>query len=263
VVDKSEKFRWLVRLGFAARGIVYLLIGYLALSSAGKNLGPEGAFDWLREIPLGTPILYLSALGLLGYGLYRLASLLFDVENYGTDASGATHRIGHGASGLAHLVLAWTAFQFAQGSAEAAGSGAEDAAASLLTFDAGPAVLGLIGIGFLAAAVMQGKQAVTLSFMREISPRAPAYVCHLGRGGYAARAVVFLIIGWSLVQSAWLARSGQVKTLGEAVSSLQDNGALYTLVAIGLMLFGVFSLFLARYRIIPDVSEAKLRPHFQ
>jgi hypothetical protein len=71
---------------------------------------------------------------------------------------------------------------------------------------------------------------------------------------------VFAIIAWSLVRSAWFADTAQVKTLGEAVQSLADNGTVYTLVAIGLLLFGVFSLAIARYRIVPDIDRSTLKP---
>ena len=96
--------------------------------------------------------------------------------------------------------------------------------------------------------------------MREMSARTPAVVESIGRVGLAARAIVFVIIGWSLIQSAWLASSAGVKTLGEAVASLADQGALYTVVAAGLLLFGVFSLFAARSRIVPDLDRSDLRP---
>ena len=261
MVDKSEKFRWLVRLGFAARGLVYLLVGFLALTASRGENGPEGAFDLLQDAPLGAPILYLAAAGLLGYALYRLCSLLFDVENYGTSSKGIAHRIGHGASGLAHFVLAWTAFQFAQGDKQTASSGeAQGAAGTLLSFPFGSLALGLIGLGFLVGAAMQAKSAVKGQLSDQLSRDAPSIIRPLGRVGYGARAVVFLSIGWSLVQSAWLSSSAQVKSLGEAVGSLADNGTLYTLVAAGLVVFGLFSLLLARYRIVPDLDRADLRP---
>lgn len=261
MVDKSEKFRWLVRLGFAARGLVYLLIGLLALS-AERETGPEGAFDLLQDAPLGAPILYTAALGLVGYALFRLASLLFDVENKGTSGKAIVHRIGHGASGVAHLALAWTAFQFAHGDKQTASGGASEQAAAetLLSFPLGSLALGLIGLGFLAAAVFQAKNALSADFTREISRDAPAAIVTLGRIGHAARAVVFFILGWSLVRSAWFGSTEEVKSLGQAVATLADSGPLYTAVAAGLLVFGVFSLLLARYRIVPDLGRADLRP---
>jgi hypothetical protein len=71
---------------------------------------------------------------------------------------------------------------------------------------------------------------------------------------------VFLVIGWSLVRSAWFGTTGEIKSLGEAVGSLAGSGTLYTLVAAGLLLFGLFSLLLSRYRIVPDLGRADLRP---
>lgn len=263
MVDKSEKFRWAVRLGFAARGIVYVLIGYLALTAKRTDASMEHAFDWLQDAPLGVPILYLSALGLLAYGLFRLASLFFDVENAGTSQKGIAKRIGNGASGLVHLVLAWTALKFAQGDKQTAtDSGSQEAAGTLLSFAFGSFALGVIGLGLLAAAVFQAKAAISASFTRKISPDAPAIITTLGRIGSGARAVVFLIVGWSLVQSAWLGSTAEVKSLGDALRSLTDNGLLYTVVAAGLLAFGLFSLLLARYRIVPDISRADLTPRF-
>jgi hypothetical protein len=260
MVDKSEKFRWLVRLGFAARGLVYLLIGYLALTAT-REVGPEGAFDLMQDAPLGPPILYLAVLGLVAYALFRFASLLFDIENHGSAAKGILHRLGHGASAIAHLALAWTAFKFARGEEQAASGGAaHEAAGTLLSFPFGPLVLGVAGLGFAAAAVLQAKSAVSAGFTRHIAADAPAIVKPLGRAGHAARAVVFLIIGWSLVKSAWFSDTDEVKSLGEAVGSLADNGTLYTLVAAGLLLFGLFSLLLARYRIVPDLTRSDLKP---
>ena len=261
MVDKSEKFRWLVRLGFAARGMVYLLVGILALVASRGQSGHEGAFDLMQNAPLGAPILYLSALGLMGYAFYRLSSLLFDVENHGTGGKGVAYRIGHGASGLAHLALAWTAFQFAQGAEQAASGGtAEGAASTLLSFPFGSFALGLIGIGFIVAVAMQAKSAIDGQLSDRIEPGAPAIVRPLGRLGYGARAVVFAVIGWSLLQSAWFGSTAEVKSLGEAIGSLADDGTLYTLVAAGLVLFGLFSLLLARYRVLPDLDRTDLSP---
>lgn len=268
MVDKSEKYRWLVHLGFAARGVVYLLLGYLFLAGTGQSQaedGPQGVFDYLQQVPGGTPILYLCALGLIGYALYRLSSLIFDAENYGRDKKGIAQRVGHGASGLAHLVLAYTAFQFAQGKQQSSGGGggAQEATGTILSMEFGSIVIGILGLCFLAAALAQAKKAITGEFMQRVSPSAPGFTKIIGRAGFAARTVVFAVISWSFVESAWLSSSSQVKTLGEAVSSLRDDGVLFTLVAIGLLLFGVFSLVMARYRTVPDLDPDGKKPSYR
>lgn len=264
MVDKSEKFSWLVRLGYAARGVVYLLLGYLALSTAGKAKdGQNAVFDLLQGVPLGEPLLYLVAVGLLAYAAFKAIDAASDIENHGDDAAGKAKRLGSGASALTHLVLAYTAYQFATGAKRQAADsgGAQDTAGSLLTWEIGPIVLGVIGLGFLIGAGMQAKQAVTAGFMKRIGGGAPAYVEPIGRAGHAARAVVFALIGWSLVKGAWLDKSSEVKGLGDAIMALSGTGLLYTLVAVGLILFGVFSLITARYRIVPDVHHRDLKPH--
>ncbi len=265
MVDKSEKFSLLVRLGYAARGVVYVLLGDLALSTAGQaGEGQNAVFDLIQDVPLGEAMLYLVALGLLAYALFKLVDAATDAENHGDDGAGRAKRVGSAASGVAHLVLAYTAYQFAQGDKQQAssggGSGGQDAAGSLLTWDVGPLVLGLIGLGFLIGAAMQAKSAYTANFMKHIGGGAPHYVKPIGQAGHAARAVVFLLIGWSLIKGAWLSSAGEVKGLGDALVALSDTGILYTLVALGLMLFGLFSLIVARYRIIPDLNRSQLKP---
>lgn len=265
MVEKSEKFHLLVRLGYASRGLVYILLGYLALSSAGRAAsGPQASFDFIQDIPFGTAVLYIVTIGLMAYAIYKFIAAIGDVERKGAAPKGIAHRIGYFASGLAHTALAWTALGFARGSKQTpTGDGSDQAAASLLTWDIGSAVLGAVGLGFLLAAGFQARSAITAHFMRSVGAGAPASVCWLGRAGHGARAVVFAIIGWSLMRSAWFSSGAEVKGLGEAVASLQDTGALYTVVAIGLLMFGAFSLIVARFRIIPDVDRADLKPRFR
>jgi hypothetical protein len=264
MVDKSKKFTVLVRLGYAARGVVYVLLGYLALgSSTDASSGAEASFNMLQDIPFGSAVLYITAVGLMAYAIYKFIAGIADIEHHGTKAKGIGQRVGYMASGVAHTVLAWTAFGFARGDKQSAtGDGSDQAAATLLSWDLGAAVLGIVGLGFVAGAVFQARSAITAHFMRTVGAGAPAAVCWIGRVGHAARAVVFLIIGWSLIKSAWLDSGAEARGLGSALMSLRDDGVLHSIVAAGLLLFGVFGLIVARYRVIPDVDRSDLRPSF-
>lgn len=259
----SEKFSRLARLGFAARGIVYLLIGYLFLTGEPQRAGdggPESAFAWLHDAPGGTVLLYATALGLAGYALFRLSSALLNIENQGNDMKGAVRRIGHGASGVFHLVLAWSAVQFAGSGRASSGTGSQEAAGTLLSVSFGAIILGLIGLAFLVAAAEQVRTAWHATFLREVSRDAPPFLAPLGRAGYSARAVIFVLIAWSLMKAAWSESSSEVMTLGEAIASLSDEGPIFKLIAVGVLLFGVFSLLLARYRVLPHVDTSVVRP---
>ena len=265
MVDKSEKFNWLVRVGYFSRAILYATLGLIALTSAGKIAeGTNGIFMAIEDFPAGTAILWIMVIGLFAYALFRFASLFFDIENQGSDTTGWVKRIGHGGSAIGHLALAYSAFSFANSDGGGSGGGAQEAASGVLSMDFGGTILGLLGIAFLGTAVFQAKKGFTGEFMNRISGQAPSATRWLGGAGYMARAVVFVVIGWSLIQSGFMSSGSEnVKTLGDAVASLAGDGAIFTLTALGLLLFGLFSFVLARYRIIPDLGADGRVPKFR
>lgn len=264
MVDKSEKFAWLVRVGYFSRAILYAVLGLIALTGAGQiSRGTQGIFAAVEDFALGRIVLWVMVVGLCAYALFRLSSLVFDIENNGSDAKGWAKRIGHGGSAIGHFALAWTAYEFASGP-NSSGGGAQEAAAGILSLSFGPALLGLLGIAFIATALFQLKKGVSGDFMHRISADAPSATRWLGGLGYGARAVVYGVIGWSLVEVGFKSEgSDQVKTLGDAVASLAGDGAVFTVTAIGLLLFGLFSLVLARYRIIPELDSEDAVPAFR
>lgn len=262
MTDKLPKFSWVPRLGYAARGVVYLLLGWIALGTRAKAAGGgQAVFDLLQKMPLGTVLLLAMLAGLLCYLAFKLLCAVFDIEHHGSEASGLLHRAGELAAVVAYSVLAYGALQFALGLKHSASAGqTHEAARTFLDWTIGRAAIGAVGIGFLGAAFMQARQAATGRFMHRISGQAPAGVETVGRIGFASRGVVFAVLGWSLVRAAWFHSSSQAKGLGEALLSLRSSGALYTVVAVGLILFGAFSLFTAWYRIIPEVHKRDLKP---
>ena len=101
MVDKSEKFSLLVRVGYFSRAIMYSVLGLIALTSAGKiSEGTDGIFKAIEDFPLGEAILWLMVVGLFAYALFRFASTFFDIENHGSDTVGWGTRIGHAGSAI-------------------------------------------------------------------------------------------------------------------------------------------------------------------
>ena len=270
MVDKSEKFSWLVRVGYFSRAILYFVLGLVALTSAAKIAeGTNGIFRAINDFPGGNVILWIMVVGLFAYALFRFCSPLFDIENQGSDSKGWAKRIGHAGSGIAHLVLAYSAYKFAGRDSAgtepgAGGGGAQEAASGVLSMEFGGAILGILGITFFVAAIFQAKKGISGEFMNRISAAAPDATRWLGGAGYVARGVVYTVIGWSLFKAGFMSGGAeQIKTLGDAVASLAGEGFVFTLTAIGLMLFGLFSLVLARYRIIPDLDSSAGVPKFR
>lgn len=264
MVDKSEKFSWLVRLGYLSRAIMYGLIGIIALTGAGRiSEGTNGVFSAIEAFPLGAFVLWLLVTGLAAYGLFRFCSTAFDIEHEGSDAEGWAKRIGHFGSGIGHLALSFSAYKFATRD-EVSGSGAQQAASGLLSMDLGGIVLALLGGAFFLAALAQARKGITGSFMHRISRAAPACTRVIGGIGYVARSIVFVVMGLSLIKAGLMTGdSEQVKTIGAAVATLADEGVVFALVSVGLLVFGVFSVILARYRIIPDLGEQRKVPQFR
>nr|WP_282098848.1 DUF1206 domain-containing protein [Qipengyuania sphaerica] len=256
----------MVRTGFAARGITYLLLGYIALDARSDIEGGGSAvYEYLQEVPLGTPILWVMTVGLLAYVAFRAMCAISDLQHRGADFTGILKRIGDGASAVAHLFLAYACYQFAawEKRSSEGESGGQEMAGSILQMEIGWVLIIVVGLGFLVGSFMQAKTAVTAHFMNRISSSAPAITKPIGRAGHAARAVVFLLIGWSMVRGAWAESEERVQGLGAAIISLRDTGYIFNIVAIGLIMFGIFSLFTARYRIIPDFGPEGLKPHFR
>ena len=253
---------WLAKAGFAARGIVYILFGWIALSARGKaEEGQQAVFDTVRDMPAGDLLLTGIAVGLLAYGVYRIVCGLLDIEGKGDKPKGFAGRAAQLGSGVIHLALAWTATKFIGGEKASAGqgdAGSEDAARTLLDFELGDAGLWLVAAGFFFAAGLQVRKAWKGSHMKQCAPDTPPIAKTIGQIGLVTRGLVFAIIGYSFIRVAQTDSPGEAKALGSALASLREQPTLYTAVAAGLILFGVFSLLLARYRIVPaiDVVDA-------
>lgn len=254
MVVKLRRLSTVARAGWLARGFVYCLLSYLAFTAAGSSqASPQGVFQNVRDSAGGAVILLMLAFGLGLYGVYRLYSTAFDVEAKGDDLKGWAIRIGYAASGLAHFILAYSAGRLALGqNTSKAGSQEKAAGDMLLDIPLGDAVLGILGIAFLAAAAHQISKAWTTDFMKELSVGAPLWAKPVGQIGLFARGIVFFVIGASLIRAGWFESANHVKGLGDALSSLHDHPQLYAFVALGLFMFGIHSLVDARWRRVRD-----------
>ena len=259
---RVTRLDWIAKAGFAARGIVYILFGWIALSARGKtHEGQKAVFDKVQDMPLGDLLLTLLALGLFAYGIFQLTSGLLDIEGKGDDPKGLAGRAAQVGSGLFYLLLAYTASQFLGGgkpSGNATGSGSsQEAAKTLLDFDLGNVGLWLVALGFIAAAGLQVRKAFKGSHMKQTAPDTPAFAKTLGQIGLVTRGLIFAVIAYSFVRVAETRDPGQAKAGAAAIASLLGSSpTLYALVAAGLILFGVFSLILAKYRVVPAIDVA-------
>ena len=249
-MNADSRLTTLTRIGFAARGLLYIVIALLVLRT-GRAEDTSGALEYLGQGG-GRLLLGVMAAGLLAYGLWRLADAAFDVERHGSDGKGALERLGAGASGVVHLLLAWQAVRLIQG-AGSAGDGTREGARAALRLPGGETMVTIAGAVLLGVGVLQLVKAVKAGFLRHLEPRAArqAWVQWTGRAGYAARGLVFMISGYFLLRAGLENQASEAGGTGQALSWLTSPWD--TLVAVGLLAFGLFSLVEARFRQLHDV----------
>lgn len=251
----AARLTMLTRLGFAARGLVYLVIATLIMTT-GRAEDPAGALRYLGQGG-GRILLLLMTLGLVAYGLWRLADAALNIERHATDNSGALERAGAAGSGIVHLLLAWQAIRLMRG-APASGDGAQDNAESVLQLPGGGMLLVAGGILLLAVGAFQLIKAAKASYLEHLEPKIAKqpWAQWSGRLGYAARGLVFLICGGFLARAGLDEQASEAGGMAEALSWL--NSPWDMIVAAGLLAFGLFSLIEARFRILHDVPLASI-----
>lgn len=241
-MSKATQLETWTRIGFFARGLVYILLGYVALDAAAPD-STSDLFKSVESLPGGSVMLAVIVVGALGYGLWKLLNAIQNLEGFDDDAKGKAKRFFYLVGGLGYFVLAYLAAKTLFGSG-GSGDGTQEAAAASPDF-----LLYLVGGGILVAGIYQIKKGVTREFLRGLKD-APPYIETWGMLGHVARGIVFAVSGWAVIQAT--GNSGNAKGLAGALASLKDTGAIFTVLCVGLILFGLFSLVEARYRIVPN-----------
>jgi Domain of Unknown Function (DUF1206) len=243
----------MTRIGFAARGVMYILIGYLALR-LGRTEDGAGALEWMSSGG-GRIVLAAMAAGFLAYAIWRLSEAAIDSEGHGSGAKGIAVRLGGAVSGVIHLALAWLALTLAMGGSGGGGDTAEQGASTALALPGGEAALAVAAAILLATGAYQLIKAIRLGFLKHIDPAVAGkpWIAWLGRAGYLARGVVFVVMANFLWRASRRSDAEAAGGMDQALDALPET--LQILVAAGLLMFGVFSLVEARYRRInnPDV----------
>lgn len=262
-VGASPWIRRFARFGYAAKGVVYLLVGGIALQAAlarGEVTDSQGALRTLLDAPFGRVLLGVMAVGLLGYALWRLYCAAADPEH-----DGALRRVYFGVAGLLHLGLAAEAARLALANGGGGGGdGASHWSAELLSKPFGGWALGAVGaiiLGFGIGQLIHAWKAklddqLDLSSLEGGTRRAVVFV---SRFGLAARGVVFMVIGFFVLRAALEFDPAEARGVGGALATLQRQpygGLVLGTVAVGLLAYGVYELVRARYRRIRTGAAA-------
>ncbi len=257
---------WSVRLGrcgYVAKGVVYLLIGVLALKAAmgsgGKTTGNAGAIETLYQQPFGRFLVTIVAIGLFAYALWLFVAAALDLEGKGMEAKGVATRLVFAIVGGSYVALGIGALRLAlhrSSGGKSSDAQTQDWTARLLKHPGGVALVVLIGLIVLGVAGYFFFEAVTAHFRKKLNLSGAhvgerRWVVPLGRVGYAALGVVNTIVGIFLIIAALRNNPGQAKGVGGALAEITQRpyGAfLLGIVAIGLIAYGAYTFVEARYR---------------
>ncbi|ONG45839.1 hypothetical protein BKE38_25935 [Pseudoroseomonas deserti] len=252
----------LARLGYAARGVVNLVVGLLAFLAAmgqgGGNSGNKGALLSLLSHRFGGVLLGIVAVGLFGFALWRACQSVLDADRRGTAPKALCARAGQLISAFTYASLGLFAATLAAGGAAARGatddaSQAQDWSRWIMSHPFGEVLIGLAGAVVAGVGISLLVRGWRASFTKHLDcpENAAQWVVPLGRVGFMARGVVFLIIGLFVMLAALHSNPQEVVGLSGALRVLQGQPFgqfLFGVVALGLAAFGMFEFAEARYR---------------
>jgi hypothetical protein len=254
---RSTVLRSLARAGLAARGVVYAIVGVLALKLAlgdgGEATNQQGALRTIADRPFGKTLLVLVAVGLAGYAAWRLVRAAVGHGAEQRDSRG--DRVAALASGIGYAILCATAVKLLVGASTGSGT-PKKATGGVLDWSGGPTLVAFAGIVLIGVAGYQAYKGLTRKFLEDskteqMSPAVEKAFTALGVFGHVARAVVFALIGYGLVKAAIDYDAQKAIGLDGALRELSHASygpALLGVVAAGLIGFAAYSLADARYR---------------
>lgn len=259
------------RVGYGARGFVYLSIGLLALWAAldigGDAIGSQGVAPWLARQPFGRVWLVLLGAGLWAFVGWRVLQAVFDADREGKTPSALGLRAGQAVSAVFYGLLASGVFELLDEvePSMAASDVAENQhkAAILLSLPFGEIALMAIGVIVLGVGVGNVVKGVRTDFGESLncSPAWCRRLSLMARTGYVARGLAYLPLAVLIWLAGWHARPDEVTGFGGSLNVLeaQPGGAwLLGVGAVGLMAFGGFAFIEARFRRIRAPKELAL-----
>jgi hypothetical protein len=251
----------LAKAGYAARGFIYVVIGVLALmeafGSSGETGGSKNAIREMFEFPGGLILLWVIALGLIGYSVWRFVQSVLDADDHGTDMKGLVIRAGLFVSSVTHIALAgyaiYVAVNYGAADSESGQSGSQGMVQAMLGWPAGRWIVGFVGLCIIGAGVAHAMKAHKEKFRKRFVIEAEKmqkikWICIVG---LYARGIAFLIIGGMFLYAAWTQNPDNAGGLKEVFATLTEQSygtVLLAAMAIGLLCFGLYSIFESLYR---------------
>lgn len=248
------------RAGYVVRGVLYCVMGTLALGLAigagGTATDPSGSLVIITGGMAGKFMLVAVVAGLGAYAIWGFVRAIFDPLRRGHDASGIADRLGFAWSGIAYSAIVIFALQLLAGSPKSPHQDSmQTAIGRILGYPAGQAIVVAIGIVAVGVGISQFVTAYRAQFKKDLmrgkmNRGEKDVVDTLGRIGMVARGVTFSLIGWFLILGGLHHDASQVHGYGGTFVFLLGApfGRLtLALVALGFIALGLHSFGCARW----------------
>jgi type IV secretory pathway VirB2 component (pilin) len=254
--SRSPAAHFLARVGLTARGVIYILVGavavLVALGRSAREADQQGALHLLAGKSYGMVSLWLLAIGFAGYALWRLSEAAFGV----TGDPGTGPRLKSLARAVIYAGLSYLTFTVISGTDRSQRRRQQDITATAMQHTAGRVLVGVAGLVIVACGVVLIVEGVRKKFMKylqtaKMSARMRRVVKVLGMTGTIARGLVFALAGVLVIDAAVTHKAAESGGIDKALQTLRDQpfGEFLTLAAaLGLVIFGVYGLCEARWR---------------
>lgn len=254
----SDAFEYLARAGFAASGVLHLLVGFiiaqLAFVGGSGNADQSGALATLASQTGGTIILWAAAAGLVALGLWRIAEAVIGGkpgESSGRRGDNPAWKRGKAlALAVVNFAIAFSAARYAMGSGQSSAQQNAGLSAQLMQSGWGKALLIAVGVGVAAVGAYHVYKGVSEKFLDDLKVSGGTAVTAVGVTGYVAKGLVLAGAGLLVVIATLQADPSKATGLDAAVKTLGQapfGKVLLVAAAVGIAAFGAYSFVRSRY----------------
>jgi hypothetical protein len=257
--EARPAIKWLARLGMGCAGLLWIVVGALAvqvaLGTGGETTDKTGALQEIAEQPLGTALLVVVAIGFAGYALWRFVAGALGSKLETNEDMNWAKRLWYFARGAFYAFLCYTTVSVLVGSGSSSG-GEQQQTEAIFDLPAGRWIVGAIGLGLAAWGLGSAYRALSRNFKDDLhtermSATGRRWATRAGFVGYLARAVVFLVAAWFIVKAAVEYDPDEAVGLDGTLHRLAQESygpILLGVVAAGLIVYGLFYFVRAAYR---------------
>jgi len=254
----SKTLDALARVGFVAKGLIYALVGLLAIQVAfGDQEKPDqqGALQSVAEQPFGAAVLWLVVAGLAGYALWRLAEAIWGHREESDERKRTLKRLISAGDGVIYAAVGVLAFRTVT-AGSGGGSGQQTAVSKVLDWPAGEVLVFSVGAAIVIAGLALTVHGLRTDFEDNLDRSAMGRsmfgaVRVIGLVGNAARGLVIALVGGLVIDAALEHEPGKAGGLDVALKNLAGapyGKPLLLIAAVGLIAYGVYCAIEARYR---------------